>query len=64
VLVFTKTDKNKPGITMQNVEAFLKAMMDNWEEAPPYFLTSSIEKTGRKPILDYISGLNKSFTKL
>ncbi|MEO7983454.1 MAG: YihA family ribosome biogenesis GTP-binding protein, partial [Bacteroidota bacterium] len=35
-----------------------------WEENPPHFVTSATEKTGRKPLLDYIGGLNRSFTKL
>jgi len=64
VLVFTKIDKNKPAATTRNVEAFLTAMAASWEQAPPYFLTSATKKTGRKPLLDYISGLNKSFKRL
>ncbi|HMK24446.1 MAG TPA: ribosome biogenesis GTP-binding protein YihA/YsxC [Chitinophagaceae bacterium] len=64
VLVFTKIDKNKPAATTRNAEAFLTAMADSWEQAPPYFLTSATKKTGRKPLLDYISGLNKSFKRL
>lgn len=64
VLVFTKTDKNKPGATTRHVDAFLAALSDKWEEPPPYFLTSAIKKTGRKDILDYIYTLNKSFTRL
>jgi GTP-binding protein len=64
VLVFTKTDKNKPGATTRNVDAFLAAMAGNWEVPPPYFLTSAIKKTGRKAILDYIYTLNSSFTRL
>jgi GTP-binding protein len=64
VLVFTKSDKNKPGATTRNVEAFLKAMAESWEEPPPYFITSATKSTGRKPLLDYIGGLNNSFKKL
>ena len=64
VIAFTKADKNKPGATTRNVEAFLAAMAETWEEVPPYFITSAISKDGRKPLLDYIGGLNKSFTKL
>ena len=64
VLVFTKTDKNKPAATTRNVEAFLAAMADTWEEPPPYFITSATEKTGRKPLLDYIANLNRNFKKL
>jgi len=64
VLVFTKSDKNKPGATIRNIETFLKAMAQNWEQPPPYFVTSAIKKTGREALLDYISGLTSSFTKL
>ena len=64
VLVFTKADKNKPGATKRNVESFLSALSENWEEPPPYFITSALSKDGRKALLDYIAGLNKSFTVL
>jgi GTP-binding protein len=64
VLVFTKSDKNKPPVTLRNIEAFLKAMAQNWEQAPPYFITSAIQKTGREALLDYIKGLNNSFKRL
>jgi GTP-binding protein len=64
VLVFTKSDKNKPGATVRNVETFLTAMALKWEEPPPYFVTSAIKKSGQKPILSYIETLNNSFKKL
>jgi len=64
VLVFTKADKNKPGATKRNVEAFISALSENWEEPPPYFITSAISKEGREALLDYIAVLNKSFTML
>lgn len=64
VLVFTKSDKNKPGTTTRNIEAFLAAMSENWEEPPPFFVTSAMKNEGRKPLLDYIGGLNSSFIKL
>ena len=64
VLVFTKSDKNKPGATERNVTNFLGVLANKWEENPPHFVTSATEKTGRKPMLDYIGGLNRSFTRL
>jgi GTP-binding protein len=64
VLVFTKSDKNKPGATEKNVANFLGVLSDKWEESPPYFVTSATTKEGRKPLLDYIGGLNRSFTRL
>ncbi|HET9431036.1 MAG TPA: GTP-binding protein 8, partial [Chitinophagaceae bacterium] len=64
VLVFTKTDKNKPGATKRHVENFLAALGESWEEPPPYFITSAVKKDGRDAILAYIAGLNRSFTML
>ena len=64
VLVFTKADKNKPGATERNVKGFLKALSENWVEPPPSFTTSSVKKSGRSEMLDYIGGLNSGFTKL
>ena len=31
-----------------------------WEELPPYFVTSSEKKTGRQELLDYIEEINRS----
>lgn len=64
VLVFTKSDKNKPGATDRNLAHFIGALGNNWEEPPPHFVTSAVKKTGRKALLDYIGGLNSSFTRL
>jgi GTP-binding protein len=57
-IVFTKTDKNKPGATVRNIQLFLKELESEWEEFPPNFATSAIEKEGRKEILKYISDIN------
>lgn len=64
VLVFTKADKNKPGATVRNVDIFLKSLLAEWEQAPPHFVTSATERTGKEGLLTYISQLNNSFTKL
>jgi GTP-binding protein len=64
VLVFTKSDKNKPGATDRNVANFLGTLEKNWEENPPHFVTSGTKKTGRKDLLDYIGVLNRNFTGL
>lgn len=59
-LIFTKTDKNKPGATQRNVEQFGKRLLETWEILPPLFLTSSVKKEGRKEILVFIQQLLKS----
>ena len=32
----------------------MKKLEDRWAELPPYFITSSEDKTGREEVLDYI----------
>ena len=64
VIVFTKSDKNKPGATQRNVNAFVRALLERWEESPPFFVTSALTGEGREAILDYIGDLNRSYTKL
>lgn len=61
VIVFTKSDKNKPGATARNVKAFLDGMKEYWEELPPWFVSSAFTKEGREALLTYIGGLNKGF---
>jgi GTP-binding protein len=58
VIVFTKTDKNKPGATIRNTGSFLKMLEKDWEELPPHFLTSAVVKTGKDELLSYISTVN------
>ncbi|HLG39044.1 MAG TPA: GTP-binding protein 8, partial [Chitinophagaceae bacterium] len=64
VIVFTKSDKNKPMATRRHVDAFLSALEKNWEQAPPHFVTSAVSKEGRKLLLDYLASLNNSFKRL
>ena len=57
-IVFTKADKVSKTELNKNVEALKKRLMEDWEELPPIFITSSEEKTGRDEILDYIEEQN------
>ncbi|AHF14052.1 ribosome biogenesis GTP-binding protein YihA/YsxC [Niabella soli] len=57
-LVFTKADKNKPGATIRNVDAFLNKLRETWEALPPHFITSAIDKNGREEVLEYVGKLN------
>jgi GTP-binding protein EngB required for normal cell division len=47
-IVFTKTDKNKPGATIRNVDAFLDKLKETWEAPPLFFLTSAIKADRQK----------------
>lgn len=62
-LVFTKADKNKPGATKRNIEAFFNELSMKWEEMPPHFVSSAVTKEGKKEILGYINELNNGFSQ-
>ena len=42
-----------------NVNAYLRELSKQWEELPPYFISSSENRTGRTEILNYIENINK-----
>lgn len=58
-IVFTKADKLKGGRLKMNINAYLQELKEQWEELPPYFISSSESREGRKEILDYIESINK-----
>jgi GTP-binding protein len=58
-LVFTKGDKLKGGRLNSNINQYLKKLLEQWEELPPYFVTSSDNRMGREELLTYIEDINK-----
>ena len=56
-LVFTKSDKISQAELGKNLEVFQQIMRENWEELPPFFLTSSAKKRGREELLGYIGSI-------
>ena len=59
-IIFTKADKPKRGELKKNVERFLQTLHEEWEELPPYFITSSDTGQGRDEFLAYIEQINQS----
>ena len=59
-IIFTKADKLSKAKAASNVAAFLDKLSEQWEELPPYFITSSEKKTGRQELLDYIESVNRT----
>ena len=51
-IIFTKADK-------MNINAYIRELRKQWEELPPYFVSSSEDRMGRTEILDYIESINK-----
>jgi GTP-binding protein len=55
MLLFTKADKGKPAGVEARVKAFMDKLSENWDELPPYIVTSAEHKTGKKEVLSMIS---------
>ena len=63
-IVFTKADKVSRSELERNVEAYKKRLLEDWEELPPIFITSSESGQGRDDILDYIEAQNAEVANL
>lgn len=59
-IIFTKTDKLKKTEIKNNIEAYKKRLLEQWEELPPCFLTSSETAMGREEVLQYIADINQT----
>ncbi len=62
-IVFTKTDKLSKNKVASNIAAFRKELLKNWEELPVQFSTSSVTKTGKEDLLQYIEQINENNSK-
>lgn len=60
-LVFTKTDKLSARQVSLHTQAVFDELTKTWEEMPRHFVTSSVTKTGKKELLDFIEETNKAF---
>lgn len=58
-IVFTKADKLKGGKLKNNIQMYIRELRRQWEEIPPYFVSSSESRQGRDEILGYIESINK-----
>lgn len=59
-IIFTKADKISRTKIDSHIAAYKKQMhADGWEEMPQYFVTSSLEATGKDALLSYIDELNQ-----
>ena len=59
-IVFTKADKLSPSKVKPTAEKYLSVLKEEWEELPPYFITSAASKLGKDDLLDYIENINKN----
>lgn len=63
-IIFTKADKLKGGRLKMNINAYIRELRRQWEELPPYFVSSSEDRMGRTEILDYIESINKEVNSI
>lgn len=62
-IVFTKGDKLGKIRLKENVEAYKTRLLEEWEELPPIFVTSSETGLGGEELTAYIESLNADMTK-
>lgn len=62
-ILFTKSDKLKPDELTASLEAYKEEILTEWEELPPYIVTSSLTKKGKAEIIAYIEHMNTIFAK-
>ena len=58
-IVFTKGDKLGKGRLKENVEAYKARLLEEWEELPPVFVTSSETGLGGEELTSYIEQINE-----
>ncbi len=59
-IVFTKGDKLGKVRLKENVTAYKNRLLEEWEELPPMFVTSSETGLGGDELTEYIEGVNAS----
>lgn len=56
-IVFTKLDKLSSSAAKSATASYCAQLLDTWEELPPVFRTSSVDRRGKTELLDYIDRL-------
>lgn len=59
-IVFTKADKLTEKQIQEHVASYSEILLQQWEEVPPYFITSSENRLGKEDLLSYIETINQS----
>ncbi len=62
-LVFTKADKLSHTTLSSSLNLYKRTLQQHWEELPMIFTASSLRRTGREEILEFIEGTNRVFEK-
>ena len=56
-IIFTKADKMGPEALQQQLNKNKGRLLEDWEELPPCFVSSSVKGTGKEEIVQYIGSI-------
>ena len=56
-IIFTKADKQGPEALQQQILKNQGRLLEDWEELPPCFVSSSVKGSGKEDILNYIGSI-------
>ena len=59
-IIFTKADKMGTEALQIQLNQNKGRLLEDWEELPPVFISSSVKGTGKEEILDYIASILKT----
>ena len=59
-IIFTKADKLTKSVLAKNIAAYKAKLLEEWEELPPVFITSSENGLGRDEVLRYVEEINST----
>ena len=62
-IIFTKADKLSKAQLTRSVSTYKQTLLEQWEELPPIFISSSERGDGREEIIGYIERILKNFNK-
>jgi GTP-binding protein len=62
-MVFTKTDKSKPGAVSRHIKEWEDELKKDWQFLPRFFITSAIKKSGKEELLNYLEDKNLTWGK-
>ena len=62
-IIFTKADKLSKTQLQRSISTYQQTLLQQWEELPPMFASSSEKGTGRDEIVSYIESILKNFNK-
>ena len=59
-IIFTKADKLTKSVLAKNIATYKAKLLEEWEELPPVFVTSSENGLGKVDVLQYIADVNST----